>query len=152
MESAGVFDVDATEAQDSTKMMNPLVELEDASTVHAGGNHGATSPGRVVKYSGDPLRRFRVKQYHLDDAPKEIELCVEEWQMVLVDQDLHVLQTIRLRDIVCWSGSDEQLNLLLATFERVSLKVRLDDSMSKDSDKVSSTQILDRGLFLFRRQ
>ena len=118
-----------------------------------------------TKYDGEPLRQFKVKQYllqqeipqhcvtpsvqsserrltresryHLENAPAEIQLCVEEWQMVLMDPRSRLtLQTIKLRDVVCWSGTDERLNLLLATFDRVSLKVRLDESMSKDADKV----------------
>ena len=99
---------------------------------------GATGsrPARITKYKGEPLRRFQVKQSHLKNAAAEVELCVEEWQMVLVDPNGRLLQTVKLRDIVCWSGSDERLNLLLTTFDRVSLKVRLDDSMSKDTDKV----------------
>jgi hypothetical protein len=102
---------------------------------------GASSPGRITKYKGEPLRRFQVKQYHLKNVPEDVELCVEEWQMVLVDPNARLLQTVKLRDIVCWSGSDERLNLLLTTFDRLSLKVRLDDSMSKDTDKVC-----DRGM------
>ena len=91
---------------------------------------------RITKYKGEPLRRFQVKQDHLKKIPEEVELCVEEWQMVLVDQNGRLLQTVKLRDIVCWSGADERLSLLLSTFDRVSLKVRRDDSMSQDTDGV----------------
>lgn len=106
-------------------------------------------PDRIKKYKGKPLRRFQVKQYHLQKTPEEVELCVEEWQMVLVDQSGRLVQTVKLRDIVCWSGADDRLSLLLTTFDRVSLKVRLDDSMSKDTDGVCDRAVPNNTASLF---
>jgi hypothetical protein len=110
---------------------------EESSTVapSVAADSAGGSQGRVTRYKGNALRRFQVKQYHLEKTPPEVDLCVEKWQVVFVDKSHRVLQALRLRDIVCWSGSGERLNLLLATYERISLKVRLDDSMSREKDK-----------------
>ena len=77
------------------------------------------------RYGGKELRRFEVKQYHLPKgSPKEVCLCVEKWRVVFVGKDNRVLQTLLLRNIVCWSGCGEKLSLLLHSYQRISVKVR----------------------------
>lgn len=56
--------------------------------------------------------------------------------MIAVDKNHRVLQTLLLRNIVCWSGCGEKLSLLLHSYQRISVKVRQDESMSRDTDKI----------------